>query len=115
MIVRQADSTPGQEVDLDGAQGVIFRMLLGGPQGAPNFFMRQFNVTPGGNTPYHSHPWEHEVYVLAGSGVVKSTDGQTAFNAGDCLIILPGEEHQFINTAPDELKFLCIVPASSDK
>lgn len=56
MLIRHSDSVTGHEVDMEGAKGVIFRMLLGEGEGAPNFCMRQFNIAPGG----HTHDWEHE-------------------------------------------------------
>lgn len=110
MIVRQADQVPGVAVRMDGAEGITFRMLIGGEQGAPNFYMRQFTVAPGGHTPRHSHAWEHEVYVLAGRGAVWGPDGETPLAAGDCVFVPPYEEHQFLCTGGGELKFLCLVP-----
>ncbi len=110
MKIRKADEVTGHKVDLSGASGVIFRSLIGEEDGAPNFHMRQFNVAPGGHTPKHQHDWEHEVYILAGRGVVPTTDGERQVAPGDCVFVEPGELHQFINTGDEELKFLCLVP-----
>ena len=44
------------------------RWLITEDIGAINFAMRLFEMEPGGYSPLHSHPWEHEVYVLSGSG-----------------------------------------------
>jgi quercetin dioxygenase-like cupin family protein len=70
-------------------------------------------VAPGGYTPRHSHPYEHEVFVLEGAGVV--FEGETAhpLKAGDVVFVVPGEVHQFRNTGDRPLKFLCMVPNSS--
>ena len=59
---------------MPGAQGCSIRWLVGEAEGAPNFAMRQFEVAVGGHTPKHSHPYEHEVFVLEGRGVVLEGD-----------------------------------------
>ncbi len=110
MDIRTADAVPGQPVSEGGAQGVTFRMLIGPEQDAPTFYMRQFDVAPGGNTPKHAHAWEHEVYILAGQGEVLTPDGYKPVSAGQCVFVPPDSEHQFRNNSDAVLKFLCIVP-----
>ncbi len=75
--------------------------------------MRQFEVAPGGFTPRHSHPYEHEVFVLEGNGVVFEGDKEHKLSAGDVVFVVPDEVHQFRNTGDVPLKFLCMVPNSS--
>jgi len=113
MIIRKADDAPGHQVDLEGAKGVTFRMLLGESEGVPNFYMRQFDVAPGGRTPRHAHPWEHECYILAGEGVLVTEAGDRPVRAGDCVFVAPEEVHRFQNAGPGVLKFLCLVPRAS--
>ena len=110
MIVKKADEVPGQEMHLEGASGVTFRALISEGEGAPNFLMRQFDLAPDGYTVRHSHPWEHEIYVLAGSGVVVAAEDETAVSTGACILISPDEEHQMRNVGREQLKFLCLVP-----
>jgi len=110
MIVRTADAVPAADVETEGAEGVQIRLLIHKAEGAPNFYMRQFDVVPGGRTPRRRHAWEHEAYVLAGEGVAFGPDGEREVRAGDCVYVPPGQEHQFGNTGEDVLKFLCIVP-----
>ncbi len=75
MLVRNRDDV--QTVTYSGdARGVEMRPLITERDGAPHFAMRLFTLDPGGHTPYHSHEWEHEVYILAGSGAVRSKDGE---------------------------------------
>jgi quercetin dioxygenase-like cupin family protein len=100
-------------VTMEGAVGCEVRWLVDEAQGAPNFAMRQFEVAPGGFTPKHSHPYEHEVFVLAGQGVVLEGDVEHPLRAGDFVLVTPGEVHQFRNTGTTPLKFLCLVPNSS--
>ena len=110
MKIKVAEEVPAQAVDVDGAEGVQIRLLIHEAEGAPNFHMRQFSVAPGGHTPRHTHPWEHEVYVLAGSGEVVSADGATPLSPGKCVYVAPDEVHQFRNTGDGELEFLCLIP-----
>ena len=92
------------------AKGVKVRWLITEETGAPNFAMRQFTVEPGGHTPQHAHPWEHEAYILAGNGVVLGEDGEEKVHPGDVVFVPQDEEHQFRNTGDEELKFLCLIP-----
>lgn len=100
-------------VTMEGAVGCEVRWLVDETQGAPNFAMRQFEVAPGGYTPKHSHPYEHEVFVLEGNGVVVDGDTEHALQPGDFVLVAPDDVHQFRNTGIAPLKFLCLVPNSS--
>jgi quercetin dioxygenase-like cupin family protein len=102
-------------VTMEGSSGCQVRWLVDEKQGAPNFAMRQFEVAPGGFTPRHSHPYEHEVFVLEGEGVVLEGDVEHPLRAGDFVLVTPDEVHQFRNTGQSPLKFLCLVPNSSAK
>jgi len=100
-------------VTMEGAVGCEVRWLVDEAQGAPNFAMRQFEVAPGGHTPKHSHPYEHEVFVLEGQGVVLEGDVEHPLKPGDFVLVAPNDVHQFRNTGDAPLKFLCLVPNSS--
>ena len=91
-------------------EGVTMRVVIGPDEGAPFFNMRVFEVEPGHSTPHHSHWWEHEVFVLSGEGVVKTTDGDVPIRHGSTVFVPGGEMHQFQNTGSDVLRFICLVP-----
>ena len=97
-------------VEMDGASGCTVRWLVSESDGAPNFAMRRFEVAPGGYTPRHSHPYEHEVYVLEGEGVVYENDRPHPLRPGAVVLVKPDEVHQFRNTGATPLKFLCLIP-----
>jgi quercetin dioxygenase-like cupin family protein len=113
MKVNHTDEVTQAPVTMEGAVGCQVRWLLDESQGAPNFAMRQFEVAPGGFTPRHSHPYEHEVFVLEGQGTVLEGDVEHPLAAGDFVLVAPNETHQFRNTGGAPLKFLCLVPNSS--
>ncbi len=95
----------------EGAEGVTVRWLLTKEEGAENFHMRLFEMEPGGHSPFHSHPWEHEVFVLKGKGVVVGGGETGEFGEGDVIFLPAGEKHQFKNTGKDAVRFLCLIPA----
>ena len=113
MNVSHFEKTAQAPVHMEGASGCQVRWLLGPEQGTPNFAMRQFEVAPGGYTPRHSHPYEHEVFVLEGEGVVIEGETEHPLRPGDVIYVVPDEVHQFRNTGAAPLKFLCLVPNSS--
>ncbi len=103
----QVESSP---VDMEGAKDVRIRCLIGEADGAPSFTMRQFEVAPGGHTPKHTHGYEHEVFVIEGEGVVLEGDLERPIRQGTAVLVAPNELHQFRNTGPAPLKFLCLIP-----
>ncbi|NPV09253.1 MAG: cupin domain-containing protein [Anaerolineae bacterium] len=92
------------------AEGVTMRLVIGPREGAPIFNLRVFEVEPGASTPHHSHWWEHEVFVLAGRGVVVSDGGERPIAEGSTVLVPGGEAHHFTNTGEDSLRFICLVP-----
>ena len=97
----------------EGASGLKVRWLITKEMGAENFAMRLFEMKPEGHSPLHSHPWEHEVFILEGEGVVVSAKGERKIKAGDVIFVPPNEKHQFRNNSDKTLKFLCLVPHHS--
>ncbi len=91
-------------------EGVTMRVVIGPAEGAPFFNMRVFEVQPGHATPYHSHWWEHEVFVLSGQGVARTDQRETPIGHGSTMFVPGGDMHQFRNTGDDVLRFLCLVP-----
>lgn len=98
---------------MEGATGCKVRQLVGANVDAPNFAMREFEIAPGGHTPRHFHPYEHEVFVLQGDGVVIDGDQQRPLQAGDVVYVAPDDVHQFKNTGESPMKFLCLIPNSA--
>jgi quercetin dioxygenase-like cupin family protein len=84
--------------------------VINDSDGAPHFAMRVFDVQPGRSTPYHSHWWEHEVFVLEGKGVAVSAQGEAPIAPGTVLLVDGDEMHQFRNTGDQVLRFICLIP-----
>ena len=106
-----------ESVDLHNGETVFHaskQVLIGPKQGANNFVMRLFTLGEGGCSAYHTHPWEHEVFILSGSGTVKSAHGSTPVSARDFVFVPSNDEHQFLNAGSEPFEFLCLVPPSGE-
>jgi quercetin dioxygenase-like cupin family protein len=110
MIVKNYHEVPAEEVTMAGAEAVTIRWLLGKDSPAANFYLRLFEVQPGGHSPYHTHAIEHEIFILEGQGYINAKGTRHAVSAGSFALVEPNEEHQFENTGDAVLKFLCIIP-----
>lgn len=113
-LIRNIDETPLTAVDMPGVQGARMSVMVGRADGAPNFALRQFRVEAGGHTPRHSHDYEHEVFVVSGSGTILLEGKERPIRSGDVIYVPANEEHQFRAGQPDGLRFLCLVPMSRD-
>ena len=94
-----------------GAEGVRVRWLINKENdGAENFAMRLFEITPSGHTPEHSHDWEHEVYVLEGDGIVFCEGSEKQIRPGYVVFVPPNTAHYFRNNGKKTLLFICLIP-----
>ncbi len=114
MLIRNIDDVERSPVEMPGVKDASMAVMVGRADKAPNFAMRQFEVAPGGNTPRHSHDYEHEVFVISGSGTVFLDGAEQKIRAGDVIYVPAEEEHQFRVQGDVPLRFLCMVPMSRD-
>ena len=108
MIVK--DYRNVEETASPDAEGVMLRWVVAKDDGAPRFAMRVIEVQPGRSTPHHEHWWEHEVFVLAGKGMVTGGDEERLIQQGSVVFVPGDEKHRFVNTGDDVLRFICMVP-----
>jgi quercetin dioxygenase-like cupin family protein len=97
----------------DKAKGVAGRVVIGKKNGADNFCMRIFEISPGGNTPKHSHDWEHEIFIHAGEGEIYENGKWNPIKFGDVVFIPGNEEHQIRNSCKELFIFVCLVPSKA--
>ena len=115
MKIIAVSDVPLEKVEMPGAAGCSYRVAVSRRDGAPNFAMRVFEVADGGNTPLHQHPYEHEVFILEGTGTVWRDGKEVTLKPGDILFVPADERHQFKNTGTGLLKFICLIPAEFQK
>lgn len=113
MLIRNINEVEETPVRIEGVEGARMAVMIGRADGAPNFALRSFRIDAGGHSPRHSHDYEHEVYIVDGSGDVLLDGDFRALNPGDVVFVPANHEHQF--RAGDEgLRFLCLVPVARD-
>ncbi len=95
----------------EGARGVQIRWIITEEMGAKNFAMRHFEIAPDGFTPLHSHDWEHEEFILNGSGIIVGDGTEKSFGQGDVIFVPENETHQFTNSGDKPLSLLCLIPS----
>ena len=95
----------------DEAPGTYIRWLIDKEHdGAPVAALRMVEVKKGGHTPRHTHPYEHENYIIGGVGRVLINSEWHELKAGDIAFVPPDVLHQYENAGDDTFTFLCIVP-----
>ena len=77
--------------------------------GSDNFAVRHCEIGSGGFSPFHKHPWEHELFVLEGNGLAINDKKSKPISAGDFISIPGNEIHQIKNTSNSSLRILCII------
>lgn len=110
-LIRNINAVEGKPVDMAGVKGVKMSVMVGREDGAPNFALRSFRVEAGGNTPRHSHDYEHEVFIVDGGGKVLLEGEFRSVRSGDVIYVPADQEHQFI-AGEQGLRFLCLVPVT---
>ena len=50
-------------------------------------------IEPGGTSAHHIHEWEHEVYIIEGSGTLVADGEEYPVKAGDAMFIPPMVDH----------------------
>ena len=107
--IHEVEMTP---VQMDGVKGASMSVMIGRGDSAPHFAMRSFAVDPGGHTPKHQHDYEHEVFVVSGTGTILLDGKLNDIKGGDTIYVPANELHQFTvpESADEPFRFLCFVP-----
>ena len=113
MKIAKSNNIQKSPVETEGAKDVEIRWLIAKEDGAENFAMRMFEVQPGGHTPLHTHPQEHEVFIVEGRGTFVYEGQEHAFETEHVIFVPPNKEHRFMNTGDSLLRMLCIIPTRS--
>jgi quercetin dioxygenase-like cupin family protein len=113
MKIEKCGNITAETVDVEGAKDTRIRWLISPQDGAENFSMRIFEIEPGGHTPLHTHPHEHEIFVIEGRGTFVFEGTEHKFEKDYVIFVPGGKEHRFKNTGNSLLRLLCLIPASA--
>ena len=108
IIKKKKDFNPFMMED-DKSSGIKFYPMLTARDGTSTFAMRLFEINPGGYTPRHQHGWEHEVYIISGSGFVLMGKEKVKIEKDDFIFVEPSELHQF-QAGENGIGMICVVP-----
>ncbi len=108
--VTHLSHVPQEKVEMEGVRDAYIQWLISDKDGAPNFAMRRFIVKAGGYTPFHHHPYEHEVLILSGKGQVIIGNNAYDVHSGSVVFVPPDVMHQFRNSGNGDLEFICVIP-----
>ncbi|MGC8645446.1 MAG: cupin domain-containing protein [Thermoplasmata archaeon] len=103
-VVKEASSIG--PMNLDG--GGMIRWLITHRDGAPNFSMRLIDVPSGRSTPDHFHDYEHEMFILEGTGEAE-IEGRK-YSLGKNFFVYVPSNFRHVVRAKSDLKLICIVP-----
>ena len=115
MYVGHVDDVKREEVKMEGTSGTYIQWLISKEQGAENYAMRLFTLKPGGRIARHQHPWEHEIYILSGTGIIGAGEEEVRVREGNFLYVPPDVPHWYVNDGEEDMKFLCIIPMKGVK
>lgn len=114
MKIIRLEDVPKTPVEMEGVQGAFKQVPVGARDGAPTMSLRVFTIAPGGHTPHHAHAFEHINYVISGRGELLTDAGPRTVSAGDFVLVLPDERHQYRNPGEEPLVFACLVPTAHE-
>jgi mannose-6-phosphate isomerase-like protein (cupin superfamily) len=100
-----------------GLPGRTALEIVSGEKGARGVTLRlaEIPVHVPGETPRGSHhhsDFEECIYVLSGRGTTFAETGEYPLEAGDTILIPPGEKHVTRNTGSEPLMLLCFFPVA---
>ncbi|MHC4424725.1 MAG: cupin domain-containing protein [Planctomycetota bacterium] len=113
MKIEKSSNISKSPVEVEGARDVEIRWLISREDGAENFAMRMFELQPGGHTPLHTHPHEHEAFIVEGNGTFICEGREHEFGPEYVIFVPPNKEHRFMNTGDSVLRMLCLIPMSA--
>ncbi|WP_448536153.1 cupin domain-containing protein [Pseudothermotoga sp.] len=110
MTIKHMSEVEPQEL----MNGKVLKRVFISRDEAPTFVMRLFTLQPNAATPFHSHAWEHEVFVVEGKLKVVCEKGETIVEKDHFVYVAPNELHQFVNVSDGPSSFICVVPKEGE-
>ena len=63
----------------------------------PTCTLSYSEIPPGGTSTHHIHEWEHEVFIISGSGTLVCDGNEYPVRAGDAVFVPPNVDHYTLN------------------
>jgi len=105
------DEISYKEFNERGASKVRRKEVIDSKDESHRFYLRYYEIQPGGMTPYDIHNYEHIIIVTKGKGslltIIDNVPKMEKIREKDVIFIKANEPHQIINTSNETLEFLC--------
>lgn len=113
-MARLVTRAEARDLDLPGRKSVE---IVSAEKGARAVTLRlvEIPVPSPGEKPREPHrhaEFEECIYVLSGKGCTETESGNHALDAGDAILISPGELHVTRNIGTEALLLLCFFPSA---
>lgn len=115
MIVSHLDKLKGLKLDGEELKNVVKKVLVSPNEGWDGYVMRVFELSKGGFSPRHSHPWPHINYMIKGKGILHLDGMDHEVEEGSFAFVPANKVHQFLQRGEENFAFICIVPEEGDK
>lgn len=105
------------EAKVLGLPGRRSLQIVSGERGTRSTTLRKVEIpVAGGGEPARGMHWHRDceecIYVLSGQGTTCTEVEEYPLQAGDVIVIPPGEKHMTRNTGNEPLLLLCFFPVS---
>jgi uncharacterized cupin superfamily protein len=111
-VINLSDVPIEQMKTPDGSSFAAQRQRVGAAIGAKKLGYSFFSVPPGKAAfPFHLHHTNEEmIYIFEGEGMLRIGKEEVKVSSGTFIAFPPGADHphQLINTAGEELRYLCV-------
>jgi quercetin dioxygenase-like cupin family protein len=114
MLVGHYTDKPAEPQTKAGTTKTVLRTLIYREEGAKTFSLRLITIEPDGQIGLHSHPWEHEIFVVRGQGHAFTKNEKKKIGPGEYVFIPSDEEHGFENLGAEPLDFVCCIPIKQE-
>ena len=94
---------------------VTKQVLVSPKEGWKDHVMRMFTLEKGGKAPHHSHPWQHIIYAVEGTGNLYMEGKDSPLTAGSIAYVPDDADHQISTAGDEKFVFICIVPERGDQ
>ena len=83
----------------DHFDGINAARLINLDDNPPTCTLSYSQIEPGETSSHHIHEWEHEVYIIEGTGTLYCDGKEYPVKAGDAMFIPPNVDHYTLNNA----------------
>lgn len=109
MHIGSMHDVEAEDLTIPGVHGAKIRWLIGEREGAEEFSTRVVTLEKGGEIPLHAHSLIHQQFVLKGTGVVLSEEGEREVRPGDFVFVPADEKHGLRNTGEEDFELICCI------